>query len=61
MTSGQGSEGNEATRHMNTRRKYAPSKADKKVKQGPDVGRSLTCSRKSDSNVAGQRKQEGEQ
>ena len=40
--------------------RYIPSKEDNKIKQGPDMGRNLTCPRKSEAYVAGQRKQKGE-
>lgn len=43
--SAQGPKGSEATSHVTIRRKYIPSKKDNRLKQAPDVGRSLTCSR----------------
>lgn len=52
LTSAQGPEGNEATSHVNIRRKCVPSK-ENEAQQGPDVGRSLSCSRKSESHMAG--------
>lgn len=60
VTSVQGPEGSEPTSHVKIRRKYGPSRRDDRLKQAPDVGRSLMCSRKSEANVASQRELEGE-
>lgn len=54
-----GPEGSEATNPVKTRRQDIPSRGDKRVKQDSDMERSLTWSRKSEANVAGQSEQEG--
>lgn len=60
MASVQGLKGSEAASHVKIRRKCIPSRRDYRVKQAPEMGKSLTCSRRSEAAVIGQSGQQQE-
>ena len=59
IASVQGPKGSEAASHVTIRRKCIPSRRDNRVKQTPEIGKSLTCSR-SEATVIGQSGQQQE-